>query len=107
MIKWHKNLTQEKWNEYPLSKQMLMIGTEFARMLHQKSLESLQKCFERSFELLDLSFNDPKVKAGKRELSALRTLLNDQLNRGLRRDEIEQYYQYCLQFHKLPDSGRQ
>lgn len=106
MNKWHKNLTQEKWNKYPLSKQMLMIGTEFARMLHQKSSESLKKCFERTFELLDLSLDDPKIKAGRREISTLRELLEDQFKTKMRPDEIEHYYQYCLQFHKLSDSGR-
>ncbi len=61
MIRLHKGLTNKKWRQYPRFQQILMIGTEFARARHllkEKDYEHILDCYERAYELLDLTIND-------------------------------------------------
>ena len=51
----------ERWKEYNIEQQILMIGTEFARaksLILKNKVEETRKCYERAFEMLDLSKND-------------------------------------------------
>jgi hypothetical protein len=101
MTQHHKTLTSEKWAQYPLYKQMLMIGSEFSRMLHLKHNEDQKNCIERAYELIDLTVLDAKLGARKRELLLLREGLEDEYKGQINLQKIEQYYQYCLDFSKL------
>jgi hypothetical protein len=47
----------EKWNRYPLERQILMIGSEFARaknLRRDNVTGEVVQCYERAFELIDL-----------------------------------------------------
>ncbi len=101
MNKWHKNLTQEKWTRYSLKQQMLMIGSELSRLSHLKDNASQNNCLERAFELIDLTIDDSKLGAGRKELLRLREALRQEYKGIINPQKIKQYYQYCLDFAKL------
>ena len=101
MNKWHKNLTPEKWTRYSLKTQMLMIGSEFSRILHLKDNASQNNCLERACELIDLTADDLKLGPGRKELLLLREALRQEYNGTINPQKIEQYYKYCLDFSKL------
>lgn len=98
MNKWHKNLTPEKWARYPLKQQMLMIGSELARIAHLKDRPSQDRCFERAFELIDLTKSDPKLDIRIREVEKLEIVLKEQYKGACDIEKIKQYYRYCLAF---------
>ena len=78
--KWHKSMTIEKWQNYPIEQQILMIGSEFARaqsFIKQKDLKEVGNCYERAFELLDLCCNDLKWRSKLRELTRFREILGE------------------------------
>ena len=102
MMRHHKTLTVEKWAQYPLQKQMLMIGSEFSRILHLKHEGDQKRCIERAYELIDLTVSDSKYGAGKRELLRLREVLGEEyIGTTIDLHKIEQYYQHCLEFAKM------
>ena len=75
----HKNLNEKKWFRYPLSQQVLMIANELNRaknfMLSGKFTE-VNSCYERAFELVDLTSADPKWSGNRlKELRRFRELL--------------------------------
>jgi hypothetical protein len=80
MTVWHKSMDAQKWNRFPLERQILMIGSEFARAqnLQRDNLagEVLQ-CYERAFELLDLCATDPKWRSRLKELLRFREILGE------------------------------
>ena len=78
MTRWHKSMTQEKWNAYPLETQILMVGSEFARARALKvngPIQEVRMCFERAMELLDWCTGDPKWRTKLKELTRFRELL--------------------------------
>ena len=80
MTIWHKSMDPEKWGRYPVERQILMIGSEFARaknLLHAGLPDEVQQCFERAFELLDLCTTDPKWKPRTKELLRFREMLGE------------------------------
>ena len=57
-LKEHKNLTIEKWRQFPFYKQILMIGTEFQRAsswIEKKDFREVNLCHERALELVFLT----------------------------------------------------
>ena len=78
MTVWHKAMTQAKWNAYSLESQILMVGSEFARV---KVLErdgvggDTRLCYERAMELLDWCTGDPKWHTRLKELTRFREVL--------------------------------
>jgi len=100
MNRHHKSLTLKKWSQYPLSKQILSIGSELSRVLHLSDKELQRKCLERAFELIDLTAADPKLGSGRREVLILRQMLRNQYIDSVDLTQIKQYYQYCLDFAK-------
>jgi hypothetical protein len=83
----HTGLDAEKWNAFPKSRQVLMIASELNRAGHwieRADAESMARCDERAFELIDLSVQDPKWGKGRRELMRFRELLAERyLNQRL------------------------
>ncbi|HTY60602.1 MAG TPA: hypothetical protein VMF59_17385 [Bacteroidota bacterium] len=77
---WHKSMDSGKWGRYPLERQILMIGSEFARA---KNLQrdnfhgEVIQCYERAFELLDLCIMDPKWRPRLKELVRFREMLGE------------------------------
>jgi len=75
MTRWHKSMNQEKWNAYPVDTQILMIGSEFARVkvLARDGVGGeVRQCYERAMELLDWCTGDPKWHARLKELTRFR-----------------------------------
>ncbi len=69
MSKWHKNLTPEKWNNFSLKEQILMIGSEVLRAknwLEHKDIETTIDCYERALELIDLTVNNSRINLEQR-----------------------------------------
>lgn len=97
----HKTLTVEKWVRYPMREQMLMIGSEFSRIMHLKREEDQKRCLERAYELIDLTLTDPKWRERSKELLRLREVLGEEYVGPMDLKKIEQYYTYCLHFARL------
>src|SRR5512135_692179 len=73
-------MDSEKWNRFPAERQILMIGSEFARaknLLRDNDIGEVIQCYERAFELLDLCGMDPKWKPRLRELLRFREMLGE------------------------------
>lgn len=71
--KFHKSLTQERWNSFSKRDQILNIGAELQRAKNWLEEKQVMNCLDRAFELLDLTLNDKRWK--KRELFLLREAL--------------------------------
>lgn len=74
-LKYHKNLTVEKWATLSLAKQLANVGSEVIRTLNwgeKGNKEYSQLAFERSLELFDLTLASKKTEPQYREISRLR-----------------------------------
>ncbi|MFH1427534.1 MAG: hypothetical protein ABIG60_03330 [Patescibacteria group bacterium] len=63
MTYFHKNLTQEKWNDSSRDMQILNIGSELMRArkwIINKNEEYKIESLNRAFELIDLTADDEK-----------------------------------------------
>lgn len=85
-----------------MREQMLMIGSEFSRILHLKHEEDQKRCIERAYELIDFTLADPKWRGRSKELLRLREVLGEEYAGRIDLRKIEQYYKYCLDFARLP-----
>ena len=78
-LKQHKNLSSEKWFLYSKGKQILMIANELNRAknwIEKESVKEVNLCYERAFELTDLTSADPKWTGNAlRELRRFREVL--------------------------------
>ncbi len=79
-LKLHKKLSPKKWQLYSKGQQILMIGTELNRAknwIDKKQNFETNQCYERAFELIDLTIEDSKWANGLKELLRARELLAD------------------------------
>ncbi|HMK39120.1 MAG TPA: hypothetical protein VK569_07245 [Bacteroidota bacterium] len=77
---WHKSMDSAKWGRFPVEKQILMIGSEFARaknLLRDNVGAEVIQCYERAFELLDLCVMDPRWRPRLKELLRFREMLGE------------------------------
>ena len=77
-LKLHKNLTPERWQTFSKGRQILMIATELSRAknwIEKKQNFETNQCYERAFELIDLTVEDSKWKNGLKEILRFRELL--------------------------------
>lgn len=77
-LKFHKNLDIKKWNKFSKSQQILMIANELNRAKNwflRNDLEEVNNCYERAFELLDLTINLTTRKNLLKELLRFREML--------------------------------
>ena len=77
MTVWHKSMNSEKWNRLALDRQILMIGSEFARaknLRRDNVIGEVIQYYERAFELLDLCAMDPKWHSRLREVLRFREM---------------------------------
>jgi len=81
-LTFHKNLNEEKWFSHSYSQQVLMIANELNRaknFIFSKKFSEVNSCYERAFELVDLTSADPKWSDNRlRELRRFRELLAQQ-----------------------------
>jgi len=106
-IKFHPNLSEEKWQSYDRARQVLMIANELNRAqnwLNKDGLENTLPCYERALELTDLTIDDEKWQRRRKELLRFRECLaelyisdkkslkvNNQLYHGLISLSVEAY----------------
>jgi len=77
-LKYHKNLTLEKWGNFPFHKQILMVANELNRAknwIEKKDAGELALCYERAFELLYLTIEMLKEKNKRKELLRFKEML--------------------------------
>jgi len=91
----HKNLSLEKWATRSKGQQILMIANELnraANFISSGKINAVNLCYERAFELTDLTSSDPKWRGHGRELRRFRELLamqyinpqkDEEMNRAL------------------------
>ncbi len=106
-LKHHHNLSQEKWFGYSEGQQLLMIANELNRAknwIKKNRSDNVNLCYERAFELTDLTIADKKWKGKLKELLCFREYLaeqymkknkdpeiNDQIYNGLISLSVESY----------------
>ncbi len=82
----HTNLTSEKWKQFSLDKQILMIANEINRAknwIDKKDFEKVLNCYDRAFELIDLTVDSSKNRSLVNELMRFRELLaTEYIHRG-------------------------
>ena len=81
ILKHHKNLSKEKWFGYSEGQQLLMIANELNRAKNwiiKKNYKNVDLCYERAFELTDLTISDNKWVGKRRELLRFREYLAEQ-----------------------------
>jgi hypothetical protein len=74
----HRNLSPEKWSTQSAGRQVLNIASELNRAgnwIKQGDVSNVNLCYERAFELVDLTVADPKWKGRTRELLRFRETL--------------------------------
>ncbi|MEM5810050.1 MAG: hypothetical protein QW156_04150 [Candidatus Aenigmatarchaeota archaeon] len=77
-LKSHKNLTPERWKNFSLAQQILMIANEINRAkncLHKGYVNEAKNSYERAFELLDLTISTTEKYNLIRELLRFREIL--------------------------------
>lgn len=77
-LRLHKNLNKEKWSSFGLSRQILMIANELNRAknwLIKGELDEVANCYERAFELLDLTIELAARRNLRKELLRFREML--------------------------------
>lgn len=80
MNKFHKNITQGKWNQYSKKNQILMMASEIGRAkswIANKNFDEVKNCYLRAIELLDMTVGDQKWKNGWKELLRFKELLGE------------------------------
>lgn len=79
-LKLHTSLSPEKWAEYPKGKQLIMIANELNRArvwLEKNQPKDSESCYERAFELTDLTLEDKKWSNSLKELLRFREILGE------------------------------
>ena len=74
----HTGLTSDKWKTFSVDKQILMIANEMNRAknwIEKKDFEKVLHCYERAFELIDLTVETSNSRNFNRELLRFREQL--------------------------------
>jgi len=77
-LKLHKNLNKERWNAFDRGRQLLMIANELNRAknwIQKGGTEEVMNCYERAFELLDLTISVTTDEHRLKELLRFREML--------------------------------
>ncbi|MEI6221918.1 MAG: hypothetical protein WCP97_04060 [bacterium] len=75
-LQFHTQLTSEKWQSFSTSKQLLMVGNELQRAINKAAdSPAAMLCFERAFELIDLTVEATTNRSQRKELLRMRELL--------------------------------
>lgn len=107
MACFHKNLTQEKWNNILIENQILNIASELLRAknwIAKKDEVYMQNSLDRAFELIDLTITDRKKWNNSRlgELLKFREILGE-FYIGLNKDikQFTRLIRVLLNFNKI------
>lgn len=76
-MKYHKDLTLERWSQLSLAMQMANIGADIDRAFRWRKKgkhESSQRAFERALELFDLTKIDPRHTTCRKEICRIREI---------------------------------
>ncbi len=95
----HKQLSEEKWFSYASGQQVLMIANELnraANFIQKGQFNAVNMCYERAFELTDLTSSDPKWKGIGRELRRFRELLAEQYAADIKCHKINEMLYFGL-----------
>ncbi|MEE8583347.1 MAG: hypothetical protein V3T83_00685, partial [Acidobacteriota bacterium] len=74
----HASLTEERWSEFTLDQQILMIGNEMNRgrkLMDPSDGQRLRNCYERVLRLVDLTIGVQHRRNLRRELLRWRDLV--------------------------------
>lgn len=74
----HTGLSSDKWRSFSVDKQILMIANELNRAKHwveKKDFDKVHSCYERAFELIDLSVGVAENYSFLKEMLRLRERL--------------------------------
>lgn len=91
-----KTVSKERWLSFPLTMRMGHIGSEVCRALSRRKSadgEGEKNSIARSLELIDLTLEDEKLGARKKELQILRGVLTDLDEQEEIAPRISQYLQ--------------
>lgn len=102
-MKYHQDLTPERWQKFNLFEQMANIGSEVFRAISwRKKDKKLSKlAFERALELFDLTISDPKNKNQLKEICRAREVWVDYFignNEYSSTDQSWQNYFYAFNY---------
>lgn len=78
MVSPHRSLSEERWSEFTLDQQILMIGNEMnraKRLLDSADRDRLRNCYERILALTDLTIRVNRKSTLRRELLRWRDLI--------------------------------
>ena len=77
-LKYHRDLTKEKWSQFPFFQQILMVANELHRAnkwIEKGDFSEVKLCYERAFELLYLTVEIPPKERKLRELLRFKEML--------------------------------
>jgi hypothetical protein len=77
-LKLHAGLNPDRWYNYSRGRQLLMIANEFNRArnwIEKDQFFEVNMCYERAFELIDLTVEDEKWRGRLKELLRLREVM--------------------------------
>lgn len=102
-MKYHKELSNERWQKFNLFEQMANIGSEVFRAIswRKKDQKMSRLAFERALELFDLTVSDPKNIKRLKEICRAREVLADYFagnNIYGSSDELWQKYFYAFNY---------
>jgi hypothetical protein len=73
-------ISPERWISFTKGQQILMIGSEFERInsrLKNHDTENINPCYERIFDLVDITLLDPKWNYNFKELLRFREVIGE------------------------------
>lgn len=100
----HRNLTQERWNSFDITSQILNIASELTRARNRlpDDTENCQRSLERALELIDYAVGDREKWRSRRlkELLRFRDLIAEQyILKGQARDDLNGLIKVLLRMH--------
>lgn len=104
MNKLHKTLTQERWNKLSKRDQILNIAAELSRAanwLEENSFKNTRDCYERAFQLVDLTLDGDKWKDRRRELAHFREVLGSLYIRKTSPLICQFFYNWLINFSQI------
>ena len=70
-FKYHRDLTKERWSQFPFFQQVLMVANELHRAnkwIEKRDFSEVKLCYERAFELLYLTIEVLRERRKLKEL---------------------------------------
>lgn len=101
-MKFHTQLTPERWFKFSLMEQMANVGMDVERTISWRNrgdAAASEAALYRALELLDLTIADPKHKGRRKELGRVREALIDYFlydNEYKSSDQLWSNYFYCF-----------